>query len=160
MCSMSIVLPLQLVVVSIAKCCSSVNDSFWVYILIVATSTSCKRRDKLYRWKPVPNTLRCIEIGEVPTGRGLNQELKLSLLGLGILDGVNIGALFWCTTSMVLFSEWTIFSTANPTDFVNTKNCGYRFTRDAEFTFLGSLVDPKYMEGKGLSRVCDVVMRR
>ena len=38
-----------------------------------------------------------------------------------------------------------MFFTTNPTDFVNTKNRGYRFTRDAEFTFLGSLVDPKYI---------------
>jgi len=45
--------------------------------LIVTTSTSCKRRDKLIE-NQCQNTLRRIETGEVSTGRGLNQETVLA----------------------------------------------------------------------------------
>jgi hypothetical protein len=62
---------LELVVVSIANCCSSVNDFFeYISLIVTTTSTSSKRRDKLIE-NQRQNTLRRIETGEVSTGRGL-----------------------------------------------------------------------------------------
>jgi hypothetical protein len=52
------------------------------------------------------NTLRRIETSEVSTGRGLNQETILAMLGLGILDGVHIMLLWFCHTQNFLF--WVV----------------------------------------------------
>jgi hypothetical protein len=72
---------LQLVVVSVANCCSSVHDFFEYISLILNTiTTSCKRMDTL-REKHRENTLRLLETGEASTGRGLNQETSLARPG-------------------------------------------------------------------------------
>jgi hypothetical protein len=72
---------LQLVVVSVANCCSSVHDFFeYISLIVTNTSTSCKRRDKLIE-NQRENILRRLEAGEVSTGRGLNQETVLARPG-------------------------------------------------------------------------------
>ena len=72
---------LQLVVVSVASCCSSIHDLFEYVSLIVSTTTvSCKRRDSL-REERHQNILDQLESGEIFSGRGLNQETNLARPG-------------------------------------------------------------------------------
>jgi hypothetical protein len=61
---------LQLVVVSVAKCCSSIFDFFQTSTLIVSTvNASCKRRDNLSQ-KHHDDLVRRLESGEIFPGRG------------------------------------------------------------------------------------------
>jgi hypothetical protein len=72
---------LQLVVVSIANCCSSVHDFFeYISLIVTTTSTSCKRRDALIK-SHHQNILDMLENGEISTRRGLNQETILARPG-------------------------------------------------------------------------------
>ncbi|CAN6175040.1 unnamed protein product [Urochloa humidicola] len=72
---------LQLVVVSIANCCSSVHDFFeYVSLIVTTTSASCKRRDALIE-SHHQNILDRLGNGETSTGRGLNQETILARPG-------------------------------------------------------------------------------
>jgi hypothetical protein len=69
---------LQLVVVSIANCYSSVIDFFeYTSFIVTTTSASCKRRDKLIE-NQRQNTMWHIETSEVSIGRGLNEETILA----------------------------------------------------------------------------------
>jgi phosphatidylinositol kinase/protein kinase (PI-3 family) len=71
----------QLVVVSVANCCSSIHAFFeYVSLILNTTTTSCKRRDTLLETHR-ENTFRLIETGEASTGRGLNQETSLTRPG-------------------------------------------------------------------------------
>jgi hypothetical protein len=79
---------LQLVVVSVAKCCSSVFDFFQTSTLIVNTvNASCKRRDQLAQ-QHHENLVNMLDRGELVSGRG--KIKKPTLCDLGILDGVHI----------------------------------------------------------------------
>ncbi|PNT73572.1 hypothetical protein BRADI_2g60463v3, partial [Brachypodium distachyon] len=72
---------LQLVVVSVAKCCSSVEDFFNYTTLIVNTvSASCKRSDQLLQ-DHHDKIVGQLERGEVFPGRGKNQETSLARPG-------------------------------------------------------------------------------
>ena len=52
---------------------------FWVYIFDCDHNKYILQEKGQTSWKLVPNTtLRCIETGDVPTGRGLNQETVLA----------------------------------------------------------------------------------
>lgn len=72
---------LQLVVVSVARSCSSIHDFFEYISLIVNTSSaSCKRKDALTE-EHHQNLLDMLESGEISSGRGLNRETSLTRLG-------------------------------------------------------------------------------
>jgi hypothetical protein len=72
---------LQLVVVSVAKCCSSIFDFFQTSTLIVSTvNASCKRRDQLSQ-KHHDDLVRQLESGEIFSGRGKNQQTNLTRPG-------------------------------------------------------------------------------
>uniref|UniRef100_A0A0A9E7R8 HAT C-terminal dimerisation domain-containing protein n=1 Tax=Arundo donax TaxID=35708 RepID=A0A0A9E7R8_ARUDO len=72
---------LQLVVVSVAKCCSSVFDFFHTSTLIVNTvNASCKRRDQLAK-QHHENLVSQLENGEIFSGREKNQETNLARPG-------------------------------------------------------------------------------
>ncbi|WVZ98513.1 hypothetical protein U9M48_043943 [Paspalum notatum var. saurae] len=69
---------LQLVVVSVAKCCCSVTDFFNYTTLIVNTvNASCKRHDQLAQ-KHHENVVRGLENDEIFSERGKNQETNLA----------------------------------------------------------------------------------
>ena len=68
---------LQLVVVAVAKCCSSVTDFFNHITLIVNTvNASCKRHDELAQ-EQHDNIVSQLESGEIFSGRGKNQATNL-----------------------------------------------------------------------------------
>lgn len=72
---------LQLVIVSVASSCSSINDFFEYISLIVTTSSaSCKRRDALIETQH-EDILKKLQSGEISTGRGLNQSYTLARPG-------------------------------------------------------------------------------
>jgi hypothetical protein len=72
---------LQLVVVSVASSCSSIHNFFESISGIVNTSSSsCKRRDVLTE-EHHQHILDMLEMGEVSSGRGLNQETSLTRPG-------------------------------------------------------------------------------
>ena len=72
---------LQLVVVSVAQCCSSVTDFFNYTTLIVNTvNASCKRHDQLAQ-EHHDNLVRGLENDEIFSGRGKNQETNLARPG-------------------------------------------------------------------------------
>ena len=63
---------LQLVVVSVAKCCKFVTDFFDYISLIVNTvNTSCKRHDQLAQHHH-DNLVKSLEAGDIFSGRGKN----------------------------------------------------------------------------------------
>ncbi|KAJ1293346.1 hypothetical protein BS78_01G060600 [Paspalum vaginatum] len=72
---------LQLVVVSVSKCCSSMEDFFdYVNMIVSSTSASCRRKDLL-----IDNhhsiVLNKLESGEISLGRGQHQETSLARPG-------------------------------------------------------------------------------
>jgi hypothetical protein len=72
---------LQLVVVSVAKCCSSVLDFFNYATMIVNTvNASCHRKDKLLQSQH-DEIVNQIETGDIFTGRGKNQQTNLARPG-------------------------------------------------------------------------------
>jgi hypothetical protein len=72
---------LELVVVSVAKCCSSVTDFFNCTTLIVNTvNASCKRHDQLAQ-EHHDNLVHSLETGEIFSGRGKNQATNLARPG-------------------------------------------------------------------------------
>ncbi|XP_024628832.1 zinc finger MYM-type protein 1-like [Medicago truncatula] len=72
---------LQLVIVSVASSCSSINDFFEYISLIVTTSSaSCKRRDALTEAQH-KDILSRLVTGEISTGRGLHQSSSLARPG-------------------------------------------------------------------------------
>jgi hypothetical protein len=69
---------LQLVVVSVARCCSSIHNFFESISRIVNTSSSsCKTRDVLTE-QHHQHILDMLERGEISSGRGSNQEKSLT----------------------------------------------------------------------------------
>jgi len=69
---------LQLVVISVAKCCSSVFDFFGTSTLTVNTvNASCKRRDQLAQ-KHHENLVNQLERVEIFSGREKNRETNLA----------------------------------------------------------------------------------
>ena len=82
----------QLVVVSVAKCCSSVFDFFNITTLIVNTvNASCKRRDQLAQHHH-ENIVNQLDTGKFFSGRGKNQEINLARAV--IHDGAHITKLY------------------------------------------------------------------
>lgn len=72
---------LQLVVVSVAKCCPSVLDFFSYTSLIVnSVNGSCKRHDQLAQAHH-ENLVEKLETGQIFTGRGRNQQTNLARPG-------------------------------------------------------------------------------
>jgi hypothetical protein len=72
---------LQLVVVAISKCCSSIEDFFeYVSLIVNSTSASCKRKDVLIH-KHRLNLLSKLESGQIVLGRGKQQETSLARAG-------------------------------------------------------------------------------
>jgi len=72
---------LQLVLVSVASSCSSINDFFEYISFIVTTSNaSCKRMDALTEAQH-QDILNRLESGEISTGRGLHQSSSLTRPG-------------------------------------------------------------------------------
>lgn len=72
---------LQLVVVSVAKCCSPVSDFFNYTPMIVNTvNGSCKRHDQLAQ-EHHDNLVSSLETGEIFSGRGKNQATNLARPG-------------------------------------------------------------------------------
>ncbi|KAJ1266587.1 hypothetical protein BS78_08G163800 [Paspalum vaginatum] len=72
---------LQLVIVSVASCCSSFDDFFnYVGLIVTSSSASCKRKDKLLT-KHRETILNKIESGEIFKGRGLHQTTSLARPG-------------------------------------------------------------------------------
>jgi hypothetical protein len=72
---------LQLVVVSLAKCCSSVTNFFNYTTLIVNTvNASCKRHDQLAQ-EHHDNLVHSLETGEIFSERGKNQATNLARPG-------------------------------------------------------------------------------
>ncbi|KAJ1273005.1 hypothetical protein BS78_06G246800 [Paspalum vaginatum] len=72
---------LQFVVVSVSKCCSSMEDFFdYVNMIVSSTSASCRRKDLL-----IDNhhsiVLNKLESGEISSGRGQHQETSLARPG-------------------------------------------------------------------------------
>ncbi|XP_044947359.1 zinc finger MYM-type protein 1-like [Hordeum vulgare subsp. vulgare] len=68
---------LQLIVVAVSRCCKGVEDFFdYVTMIVNLSSSSCRRKDMLLD-KQKEVLLAKIEGGEVPTGRGKNQETSL-----------------------------------------------------------------------------------
>jgi hypothetical protein len=73
--------PLQLVIVIVSKCCSSLKDFFnYVTSIVSSTSASCKRNDLLLH-KHHLNLLSKLESGEILSGRGKQQATSLERLG-------------------------------------------------------------------------------
>ena len=65
---------LQLVVVSVSKCCSSIEDFFdYVNMIVSSTSASCKRKDLLIDSHHTI-VLNKLESGDISSGRGQHQE--------------------------------------------------------------------------------------
>jgi hypothetical protein len=72
---------LQLVVVVVSKCCSSLEDFFnYVTSIVSSTSASCKRNDLLLH-KHRLNLLSKLESGEISSGRGKQQATSLARPG-------------------------------------------------------------------------------
>jgi hypothetical protein len=72
---------LQLVVVAVSKCASSIEDFFeYVTLIVSSTSTSCKRKDLLLDRHRL-NLLSKLESGEISSGRGKQQETSLARPG-------------------------------------------------------------------------------
>jgi hypothetical protein len=72
---------LQLVIVSVAKCCPSIFDFFGTTTLIVNTvNASCKRKDQLAQQHHA-KLVNQLETGEIFPGRGKNQETNLARPG-------------------------------------------------------------------------------
>ncbi|XP_025828735.1 zinc finger MYM-type protein 1-like [Panicum hallii] len=72
---------LQLVVVSVSKCCSSIEDFFdYVDMIVSSTSASCKRKDLLIDSHHTI-VLNKLDSGDILSGRGQNQETSLSRPG-------------------------------------------------------------------------------
>ena len=68
---------LQLVVVSVSKCCSSIEDFFdYVNMIVSSTSASCKRKDLLIDSHHTI-VLNKLESGDISSGRGQHQETSL-----------------------------------------------------------------------------------
>ena len=68
---------LQLVIVSVASCCSSFDDFFnYVGLIVTSTSASCKRKDKLQA-QHRETIIAKLESGEILRGRGRNQMTNL-----------------------------------------------------------------------------------
>jgi hypothetical protein len=68
---------LQLVVIAISKCCSSLEGFFnYVTLIVSSTSASCKRKDLLLH-KHRLNLLSKLESGEILLGRGKQQATSL-----------------------------------------------------------------------------------
>jgi hypothetical protein len=75
---------LQLVVVAVSKCCSSLEDFFdYVTSIVSSTSASCKRKNLLPH-KHRLNLLSKLESGEISSGRGKQQAISLSKLCIKI----------------------------------------------------------------------------
>jgi hypothetical protein len=69
---------LQLVVVAVSKCCSSIQDFFeYVSLIVNSTSSSCKRKDVLVQIHRL-NLLSKLESGQILSGRGKQQETSLA----------------------------------------------------------------------------------
>jgi hypothetical protein len=71
---------LQLVVVLVASSasCQSVHDFFeYIHLIVIMTSTSCKRRDAL-KEKHRQNLIEQLESGEIFCGRGMHQETSIA----------------------------------------------------------------------------------
>jgi hypothetical protein len=69
---------LQLVVVAVSKCCSSLEDFFnYVTLIVSTTSSSCKRKDLLLH-KNHLNPFSKLESGEISSGRGKQQATSLA----------------------------------------------------------------------------------
>jgi hypothetical protein len=69
---------LQLVVVSISKCCSSIEDFFdYVTLIMSITCASCKRKDLLLD-KHRLNLLAKLESGEINSKKSKQQETSLA----------------------------------------------------------------------------------
>jgi hypothetical protein len=72
---------LQLVVVAVSKCCSSLED-FFNYVISIVSSTSAS-----YKWKDLLlhkhrlNLLSKLESGEILSGRGKQQATSLARPG-------------------------------------------------------------------------------
>jgi len=72
---------MQLVIVSTASSCSSINDFFECISLIITTSsTSCKRKDALTEAQH-RDILNRLENGEISTERGSHQSSTLARPG-------------------------------------------------------------------------------
>jgi hypothetical protein len=72
---------LQLVVVAVSKCCSSLEDFFnYVTLIVKSTSASCKRKDLLLH-KHRLTLLSKLDSGEISSGRGKQQETSLARQG-------------------------------------------------------------------------------
>ena len=72
---------LQLTLVTVAENHSKISTFFeTIAILSNVVGTSCKRRD-IFREKQVENVIQGICLGEILTGRGLNQETTLKRAG-------------------------------------------------------------------------------
>lgn len=72
---------LQLVVVSVAKCCTSVEDFFnYATMLVNTVSASCKRKDQLLQ-DHHDKIVDKLENGEIFSGRGKNQATSLARPG-------------------------------------------------------------------------------
>jgi hypothetical protein len=72
---------LQLVVVSILRCCSYIEDFFeYVTMIVNTTSSSCKRKDILLD-KQREILLHKLKSGEISSGRGKNQATFLARPG-------------------------------------------------------------------------------
>ena len=72
---------LQLVVVSVSRCCSSMEDFFdYVNMIVNSTSASCKRKDLLLD-NHRTQLLGRLESGEISSGRGQHQETSLARPG-------------------------------------------------------------------------------
>jgi len=72
---------LQLIVVALSRCCKGLEDFFDdVSMIANLSSSSCRRKDILID-KHKEILLAKIKKGEMPTGRGQNQEISLVWLG-------------------------------------------------------------------------------
>ncbi|RHN66617.1 putative transcription factor and/or regulators TTF-type(Zn) family [Medicago truncatula] len=72
---------LQLVIVSVASSCSSINDFFeYISFIVTTSSASCKRMDALTEVQH-EDILSKLSSGEISTGRGLNQSCSLARPG-------------------------------------------------------------------------------
>jgi hypothetical protein len=71
---------LQLVVVSVASCCSLIRVFYYVSLIVTTTSTSCKTRDALIE-NHHKSILDKLGSGKINTGRGQHEETNLARLG-------------------------------------------------------------------------------
>jgi hypothetical protein len=72
---------LQLVVVFVSSCCSSVEDFFeYVAMIVNTTTSSCKRKDLLLD-KQCKIILDKLNSGQISSRRGKHQEISLPRLG-------------------------------------------------------------------------------